>query len=309
MKKKVQVLLSVYKPNIEYLKKQLDSINNQTYKNIEVLINDDCPTDKCDKRVFKEALKKIKYRFLPYDKQNLGYNKSFEKLVRSSDKNSYISFCDQDDIWDSDRIETLVKTLEKDNVEFVTHDRRIIDKDGKVVLKSFFATQKGIYKDWYKGHDIVQTTPFLTLVPGMSIFCTTEFAKTNLPYEPFAYDKYLSCCACFENTISKVDRPLTSYRRHGNNVSGVLAGIKDKKDYYINRVQIHNRLVNRLKNKYKNKYNMESIIAFSNARMNKNILNLYRYRKISPIQAKFEILLAITPNFLFKLFLRIKKIK
>ena len=38
MKKKVNVLLSIYKPDINYLKQQLESIDEQTYKNIEILI-------------------------------------------------------------------------------------------------------------------------------------------------------------------------------------------------------------------------------------------------------------------------------
>ena len=40
---KVDILLSVYKPNKKYLIEQLKSLNDQNYPNIEVIINDDCP--------------------------------------------------------------------------------------------------------------------------------------------------------------------------------------------------------------------------------------------------------------------------
>ena len=41
MKEKVDILLATYKSNIKYLKKQIDSILNQTYKDISLLISDD----------------------------------------------------------------------------------------------------------------------------------------------------------------------------------------------------------------------------------------------------------------------------
>ena len=50
--KKVNILMSIYKPNLNFLIKQLQSLNNQTYQNIEVLINDDCPDSPCDVSVF-----------------------------------------------------------------------------------------------------------------------------------------------------------------------------------------------------------------------------------------------------------------
>ena len=40
--KQVDILLSVYNPNEDYLIKQLISINNQTYPNLKLIIFDDC---------------------------------------------------------------------------------------------------------------------------------------------------------------------------------------------------------------------------------------------------------------------------
>lgn len=41
MKDKVDVLLATYNTNIEYLKQQIESILNQTYKDIKLIISDD----------------------------------------------------------------------------------------------------------------------------------------------------------------------------------------------------------------------------------------------------------------------------
>ena len=49
MDDKVQILLSVYKPNKEYLIKQLISLNDQDYQNLELLIFDDgFSVEKCE---------------------------------------------------------------------------------------------------------------------------------------------------------------------------------------------------------------------------------------------------------------------
>lgn len=62
---KVDVLLSVYNPDPQYLREQLLSLNNQTYQNMEIIIFDDCVTQRCDTEVFKKYLKDKKYRILP----------------------------------------------------------------------------------------------------------------------------------------------------------------------------------------------------------------------------------------------------
>ena len=54
----VDILLTTYNTNIEYLKLQLDSILNQTYKNFTLIISDDCSTKQEVKEVLQEYEKK-----------------------------------------------------------------------------------------------------------------------------------------------------------------------------------------------------------------------------------------------------------
>ena len=54
----VDILLTTYNTNIEYLKLQLDSILNQTYKNFTLIISDDCSTKQEVKRIFTKIWKK-----------------------------------------------------------------------------------------------------------------------------------------------------------------------------------------------------------------------------------------------------------
>lgn len=95
---KVQILLSIYKPNLQFLIKQLKSIDEQDYSPIELLVYDDGPVeDKIDREVILNHVSNITVRFLPSENKNLGYVKAFEKLIKYSD-GKYLCFCDQDDI-------------------------------------------------------------------------------------------------------------------------------------------------------------------------------------------------------------------
>ena len=56
MEEQIDILMATYNSDIKYLKKQIDSILNQTYKNIKLIISD----DNSSKKEVQEELKKYK---------------------------------------------------------------------------------------------------------------------------------------------------------------------------------------------------------------------------------------------------------
>lgn len=54
MEDKIDIILATYNTKIEYLKKQIDSILNQTYTNIEIIISDDNSSEKEVQKILKE---------------------------------------------------------------------------------------------------------------------------------------------------------------------------------------------------------------------------------------------------------------
>ena len=104
MENKVNILLTTYNTKIEYLKIQLDSILNQTYKNFTLIISDDCSSNKEVIDVLKEYEQKDDRIQLYIQPQNLGYTKNFEFVLTKSTAN-YIAFSDHDDIWYPNKIE------------------------------------------------------------------------------------------------------------------------------------------------------------------------------------------------------------
>lgn len=303
--KKCSILLSVYKPNKKFLIKQLKSLDNQTYKNLEVIIHDDCPEERCNIEIFSKYLKNVKYKVLPYLSKNLGYSKAFERLLKSVKHDGYISFCDQDDIWLPTKIEKMIDILEESNKQLAVCDRMVIDENDKITCNSVMKTSSSISENWNKNILDLRKVVFSSYALGMSIVCSVKFAKKCLPFNNIGHDRLLMCCAVAENTYIRVAQTLVKYRRHGNNVSGFLPSIKNKKDYYEIRVKNENNLVNYMLEKYPDYEYMNDIVQYSKARNNRSIFKLYKYRKIGEKWAWFEILICFMPNFIFKIVLKI----
>ncbi len=109
MSKQVNVLISTYNGE-KYLKEQIDSILNQTYKNIHIYIRDDASTDNT-RAVLQEYMNfsNITIEF----GNNIGYGGSFLSLLELAKEGDYWAFCDQDDVWLKNKVEIAVEWLSK----------------------------------------------------------------------------------------------------------------------------------------------------------------------------------------------------
>ena len=104
----IAILMAVYEPNMDWLKNQLDSINVQTYSNIRLYIRDDCSVTvpfETIKALASECITELPYSIERND-NNLGSNKTFELLTQEAE-GEYFAYCDQDDIWHSDKLTVL----------------------------------------------------------------------------------------------------------------------------------------------------------------------------------------------------------
>lgn len=296
--------MSVYRPNIKYLKEQLSSIDRQSYKPIELLVYDDCPEDRTDAAVFAESLLKTPFRILDYEAKNVGYANAFEKLIEASSAD-FLFLCDQDDIWSSSKVQKCIDCLRRDESLAVVTDRALIDENGEVTTASVRLTSKSKNERWSTGDNIAKYNLFVPYALGMSICIRGDFARSTLPISHHTgHDKWLISCAATEGSVSYLEEPLVQYRRHGNNVSGVLKGIENKEDYYRSRPLNHLKLVQDFLNRYPDFPDKQEIVDFSQARMNKDVISLFRHRDLAPEIAWFEIALKLAPSPLFILMVK-----
>jgi glycosyltransferase involved in cell wall biosynthesis len=125
----------------EYLKQALNSLVNQTYPNLEIIIIDDCSTDGS-----QEILKEYEH----YDNINLKLEtKNSGSYVKASNygasfaKGEYILFAQCDDFAEANQIETLIKEFEKNpSVGVVFSKSQLVDEKGIVFSDDFVGREK-----------------------------------------------------------------------------------------------------------------------------------------------------------------------
>lgn len=107
---RVTVLLSTYNGS-EFLRQQLDSLYVQTYPDIRILVRDDGSSDST--RAMLEAERAKGRLELLEGHGNLGPARSFFELLKSaiSTDTEFVAFCDQDDVWQPDKIARAVEKL------------------------------------------------------------------------------------------------------------------------------------------------------------------------------------------------------
>lgn len=216
MKEKVDVLLATYNTNIEYLKQQIESILNQTYKDIKLIISDDNSTNEQVKEVLKSYEKKDVRVKLYFQNDNLGYIKNFDFLLKQSDA-KYIMFSDHDDIWYENKIEKTLEKLKDENVDLVYCNSHQIDQKGNIIKESYFQ---------YKNVPLIKRHSKLAISRCIGIGCSQMFTKDIkeriIPFKDqvMAHDWLVAFIANENKGIDYIQEPLFGYRLHNTNVFG-----------------------------------------------------------------------------------------
>lgn len=117
----ISVIIAVYNPG-KYLRPCLDSIVNQTYKNLEIILVDDGSVDEspavCDEYAKKDS------RVLVHHKKNGGVSSTRNKGLELS-HGDFVSFIDSDDYLDLDTYQHLVDIINEHKVDVVTFEHFI----------------------------------------------------------------------------------------------------------------------------------------------------------------------------------------
>lgn len=217
MKETVDILLATYNTNPIYLKEQIESILNQTYKEIKLIISDDySKTSKQIKEILDKYKEKDKRIIVYYQEKNIGYIKNFEFLLQKS-KSNYIMFSDHDDIWYENKVEESVKILKEKQVDLVYCNAKQIDENGKIIHESYFK---------YKNMPLIERKSNLAISRCIGIGCSQIFTKEvrekMLPFKEnvMAHDWLAAFIANENKGIAYIEEPLLGYRLHNTNVFG-----------------------------------------------------------------------------------------
>ncbi|STO32265.1 Spore coat polysaccharide biosynthesis protein spsA [Fusobacterium necrogenes] len=228
-RKKISVCMATYNGE-DYIKKQIESILNQTLQVDEIIISDDNSNDLTLNIIKKFNNPKIKII------KNLkkGVINNFENSLKES-TGDYIFLVDQDDIWELDKVDKIIKSLRK--YDLVVHNAKIINSNDDVILKETFFdirnSKKGILKNLYKNRYI-----------GCCMAFNRKILEKVLPFPKDIpmHDSWIGLIAELYGNVYFETETLIYYRRHENNVTE-LNNSKNKK---LKQLQIRWRLLKNL---------------------------------------------------------------
>jgi glycosyltransferase involved in cell wall biosynthesis len=192
----------------KFIREQLDSIYNQSYKNLEVVVTDDCSSDKTVE-ILKEYHEKHGLRYYVNDK-NLGLIKNFEKAI-SLCGGKYIALADQDDVWKPQKIETLVNEIGEYTLAY-SHAIEVID--GKGIVKYKFPNTY-LINNYGTGKPTRRLIAF-NFIASHQILFHRDLLELALPIPPgqHYHDAWIAVVASKMNGIKFVNKDLMYYREH-----------------------------------------------------------------------------------------------
>ena len=216
----IDILLPTYNGE-KYLREQLDSILNQTYKNIRLIISDDCSKDSTPK-ILEEYRNKDERIELYLQKENIGVVKGIEFLLKKV-KSNYYMLADQDDVWLSMKVEKSIETLKRENADLVFGDLEVVNEKLETIYPSFGDFMK-LNRKINKYIDSYKVNYLYNCVTGCTILSKKEFIEKILPIPTeskyLIHDHWIGLVLSLNGKLAYMPEKYIKYRQHGNNQVG-----------------------------------------------------------------------------------------
>lgn len=218
--KNVDILLATYNGE-RFLREQLSSLEQQTFRSWRLVARDDGSSDAtrtllAEFRARHPSLVKL----VEDGAGRLGPVGNYNRLLENSTA-EYVLFSDQDDVWRPDKIEHLLRVAgeeERPGVPLLVHsDLEVVDCNLQVLAASFWRYQyiNPAKCEWPR-----------LLVQNVVTGCACLFngalrrAALPIPAEAVMHDWWVALVAAISGKICWTAKPTVSYRQHGSNDTG-----------------------------------------------------------------------------------------
>lgn len=202
----ISVCIATYNGG-KYIKEQLDSILPQLGTEDEIVVSDDSSTDNTLDILFSYADSRIKV----YSNQHFHSPVFNFEYTLIHAKGDYIFLSDQDDIWESNKVQVMLDVLK--HATLVVSDCTVVDKSLELIRETFFQNRvrkKGVISNLIRNNYL-----------GCCMAFRREVLCKALPFPKSIamHDIWLGLCASAFYSVEFIPDKLIKYRRHGNNAS------------------------------------------------------------------------------------------
>jgi glycosyltransferase involved in cell wall biosynthesis len=211
----VAICMATYNPPRELLRRQIETLREQTHRNWVCLVSDDCSSEEHLEGLRAEIAGDSRFALSP-SPHRLGFYRNFERALSMAPAEAeFVALCDQDDAWHADKLERLLTQV--GSAQLAYSDARVVSPAGELVHGSYWTERRNNWRNF--GSLLLANS-----VTGASLLCRRELLDDALPFppavaEPF-HDHWLASVALAVGDLTYVDAPLYDYVQHGIAVIG-----------------------------------------------------------------------------------------
>lgn len=218
MNELVSIITPTYNSE-KFIAETIQSVQKQSYSNWEMIIVDDCSSDKTVEIIQNMMEDDHRIHLIRLNK-NSGASKARNKAIEQV-QGSYMTFLDADDIWFPDFIQKSIQTIKETGIHFVFSSYRRSNENLEFVYSDFIVPEKVTYTDILKTNSISCLTAFLD-VKTLGIKSMPDIRKRQdmglwlkylkeIPYA-FGIQETQAIYRIRENSLSRDKKNLLKYQ-------------------------------------------------------------------------------------------------
>jgi len=210
---KISVCMATYN-GAKYVEAQLRSVLAQLGPNDEIVIFDDHSTD--DTVNIIKSLSDPRIR-VSINGCNIGHVRNFEKCITAA-KGQFIFLCDQDDIWETGRVELMISEMIRYDCKAVVSNLSVFIDENNYTIKSLLIDKIRASHGSFWGN-IIRMFLGRTGYFGCAMAFHADLRRFILPipHTVECHDHWIAMTANFKRTMRHVDQVTLRRRLHANN--------------------------------------------------------------------------------------------
>lgn len=207
----------------KYIEKQIESIIHQSLSVDEIIVCDDGSTDHT-----VELIKKYDVTLIQ-NSQNLGYKLNFKKAMEKCN-GDYIFLCDQDDIWEKDKVKDMMNIMESHkNIHVLASSFTYIDGQDQMISTTLNKgySNNNLYNKEVKKNDLVSVLTDEFIYGNYFQGCALVMDKQTRDFvvhhfdDRLPHDWIISLYASIDGGMYFYNKSEFKYRIHNDNSIGV----------------------------------------------------------------------------------------